>query len=62
MTIDKPTPSRTALVAIDIAKYRNAVLIEVPGHRRRRQMTILNTRDDHDRSAPTLARIGHERL
>ncbi|MER9237237.1 IS110 family transposase [Mesorhizobium sp. M0622] len=38
-----------ALVAIDIAKVRNEVLIEAPGHKRRRRLPVLNTRAEHDR-------------
>ena len=57
MTIDKPTSSRTALVAIDIAKYRNAVLIEVPGRSKRRRLTVLNTKEDHDRLIEMLAQL-----
>jgi transposase len=48
MTERKSTPPEAALVAIDIAKHRNEVLID-PGHGRRRRMTVLNTKDDHDR-------------
>lgn len=36
------------LVAIDIAKVRNEVLIEAPGHKRRRRFSVLNTRAEHD--------------
>ena len=42
-------PNGTVLVAIDIAKARNEVLIEIPGRSRRRRMTVLNARADHDR-------------
>ena len=37
------------LVAIDVSKARNDVLIELPGSRRRRRLTVLNTRPEHDR-------------
>jgi hypothetical protein len=37
------------MVAIDIAKMRNEVLIEVRGRPRRRRMTVLNTRAEHDK-------------
>jgi hypothetical protein len=37
------------LVAIDIAKVRNEVLIEAPSHKRRRRLPVLNTRAEHDR-------------
>jgi len=53
MTERKSTPPEAALVAIDIAKHRNEVLID-PGHGRRRRMTVLNTKDDHDRFVTAL--------
>ena len=59
MTKHQPTPSDTALVAIDIAKHRNEVLIEVPGRGRRRRLTVLNTRGDHDRLLEMLGALGH---
>ena len=59
MTNRQPTPSGAALVAIDIAKQRHEVLIECPGHARRRRLTILNTRDDHDRLIGVLRSLGH---
>ena len=37
------------LVAIDIAKVRNEVLIEAPDHKRRRRLPVLNNRAEHDR-------------
>jgi hypothetical protein len=49
---------RRLLVAIDIAKTRNGVLIEAPDGRRRRRLTILNTRDDHDRLIEVLSGYG----
>ncbi len=49
MTERQPTPTDAVLVAIDIAKHRNEVLIETPGRKRRRRMTVLNSRADHDR-------------
>ena len=42
MAEKKITPENTVLVAIDIAKHRNEVLIAEPGRRRRRRMVILN--------------------
>jgi hypothetical protein len=54
MTMHEPTPADVALVAIDIAKARNEVLIEVSGQRRRRRLTVLNTRADHDRLVAAL--------
>lgn len=49
MTSPYPTPPDAALVAIDVAKMRNEVLIEVPGRARRRRLTVVNTRAEHDR-------------
>ncbi len=49
MTLRKSTPTDTVLVAIDVSKQRNDVLIEVPGKRRRRRLVVLNTRAEHDR-------------
>jgi transposase len=49
MTLKNPTPTNAVLVAIDVAKNRNDVLIEVPGKRRRRRMIVPNTRVEHDR-------------
>jgi transposase len=48
MTTRQLTPAQGILVAIDVAKTRNEVLIEVPSQRRRR-LTVLNTRPEHDR-------------
>ena len=49
MTSIEPTPAAAALVAIDVAKLRNEVLIELPGVHRRRRLTVSNQRDEHDR-------------
>ena len=46
------------LVAIDIAKARNEVLIEAPGHARRRRLSVLNTRAEHDRLIAMLQAYG----
>lgn len=54
MTRRDPTPADAVLVAIDIAKARNEVLIAPPGARRRR-LTVLNTRAEHDRLAEILS-------
>jgi hypothetical protein len=48
-TKSQPTPPATILVAIDVAKLRNEVLVELPDGRRRRRMTVTNTRAEHDR-------------
>jgi len=56
----------TVLVAIDISKHRHEVLIDIPGKKRRRRMTITNTLEDFRRLSATLAsfdlpvRIGFE--
>lgn len=47
------------LVAIDISKHRHEVLIEIPGHKRRRRLTVLNCREDFDRLTALLADYGH---
>jgi transposase len=49
VTNDNDTTSATALVAIDIAKVKNDIVIELPGKRRRRRMKVLNTRVEHQR-------------
>ena len=49
MTSPDSISADAVLVAIDIAKVRNEVLIEAPGHRRRRRLSVLNTRVEHDR-------------
>ncbi len=49
MTISQPTPAGAVLVAIDIAKHRHEVLLELPGRQPRRRVTVLNTRPEHDR-------------
>jgi transposase len=49
MTKRNSTPPEAALVAIDVAKYRNEVLIEPVRGGHRRRITVLNSRGDHDR-------------
>lgn len=49
------TPNDGVLVAIDIAKARNEVLVQIPGRQRRQRFTILNQRADHDRLIEYLA-------
>jgi transposase len=49
MTNRYPIPNHAVLVAIDIAKHKNAVLIERPGSSRRRSLTVINSRAEHDR-------------
>ena len=48
-------PEDAVLVAIDIAKARNDVLIEVRGNKRRKRLVVLNTRAEHDRFIDMLA-------
>ena len=49
MTDPYPMPTTAALVAIDVPKMRSEVLIETPGRARRQQLTVVNTRTEHDR-------------
>lgn len=58
MTTLHPMPDDVVLVAIDIAKARNEVLIEAPGQKRRRRMTVPNTRAEHDRLIVLLMGFG----
>lgn len=58
MTEKHSIPVDAVLVAIDIAKARNDVLIEFPDRIRRRRLTVLNTRDEHDRFIALLQEIG----
>jgi transposase len=57
MTIPQPTPEGSTLVAIDISKLRNDVLIEIPGKTRRIRLTVLNSRAEHDHFLERLARF-----
>ena len=58
MTKHQLIPNEGVLVAIDIAKARNEVLIDIPDHGRRRRLTILNERADHDRLITLLEDLG----
>jgi transposase len=58
MTTHQLTPPLGVLVAIDISKTRNEVLIEIPGHARRRRLTVLNTRAEHHRLIALLSGLG----
>ena len=58
MTRPQLTPPAGVLVAIDVAKARNEVLIEVPGSGRRRRLSVLNTRAEHDRLIALLSNLG----
>lgn len=57
MTYRQPTPPDAALVAIDISKRRNDVLIELPGWRQRKRLIVLNTRPEHDRFVDRLIKL-----
>ena len=59
MTLAEDKPDRAVLVAIDVAKHRNEVLIEMPGRARRRRLTILNTRSSADTGVQHLGSL-HE--
>ena len=58
MTVANSIPTDAVLVAIDIAKVRNEVLIEVPGDKRRRRLQVLNNRAEHDRLIEVLLAYG----
>jgi transposase len=57
MTNRESTPADVVLVAIDIAKLRNDVLIELPDSVRRKRLTVLNTRAEHDRFLELLGNL-----
>jgi hypothetical protein len=52
------TPTESVLVAIDMSKHRQEVLIERPEGGRRRRLTVMATKPDYDRLAEDLAAIG----
>ena len=58
MTTSNSISADAVLVAIDIAKVRNEVLIEAPGHKRRRRLLVLNTRAEHDHLIEVLQAYG----
>ena len=58
MTNREPTRPDAILVAIDVSKLRNDVLIEMPGQTRRRRLTVPNTLAEHDRLVDLLCRLG----
>ena len=58
MTKRFSTPTGAVLVAIDMSKHRQEVLIERPEGGRRRRMTVLATKPDYDRLAAELSAIG----
>lgn len=55
MTKYLSTPTNAVLVAIDMSKHRQEVLIERPEGGRRRRMTVMATKDDYDRLVEELA-------
>jgi transposase len=58
MTNRDPRPPDAALVAIDIVKVRNEVLIEASHRNRRRRLSVLNTRAEHNRLIEVLRAYG----
>ena len=58
MTNRDPIPPDAVLVAIDITKVRNEVLIEASHQKRRRRLSVLNTRCEHDRLIEILRAYG----
>ena len=58
MTKLTSTPAGAVLVAIDMSKNRQEVLIERPEGGRRRRMTVMATKEDDDGFAEQLAAIG----
>jgi transposase len=58
MTVAYSTPADAVLVAIDITKVRNEVLIEATGQKRRRRLSVLNSRTEHDRLIDVLRAYG----
>ena len=52
------TPPDAVLVAIDMSKHRQEVLLERPEGGRRRRMTVMATKADYDRLAGDLTAIG----
>ena len=58
MTFPQYVTKNSVLVAIDVSKLRNDVLIEFPGKSRRRRLTVLNSRVEHDRFIEHLRGLG----
>ena len=59
MTKRSSTPADAVLVAIDMSKHHQEVLIERPEGGRRRRMTVMATKAAYDRLATDLGDIGH---
>lgn len=55
MTTKDITLSEPVRAAIDISKHRHEVLIEAPGKKRRRRLTVLNTLDEFNRLTRVLS-------
>jgi transposase len=58
MTNRAPTPADAVLVAHRYLEARNDVLIELPGSVRRKRLTVLNTKTEHDRFVGLLGDFG----
>src|SRR5271167_4897723 len=58
MTKTESTPGSATLVAVDIAKKHNEVLIEPPGPARRRRFRVANELADYERLAEYLRQLG----
>ena len=58
MTKTESTPQSLTLVAVDIAKKHNEVLIEPPGSARRRRFRVANELADYERLAMYLREFG----
>lgn len=58
MTKHNSTPPDAVLVAIDMSKHRQEVLLERPEGGRRRRMTVMATKTDYDRLTDELTTIG----
>ena len=58
MTKRPSTPAGAVLVAIDMSKNGQEVLIECPEGERRRRLTVLATKQDYDGFADQLSAIG----
>jgi hypothetical protein len=52
------TPIGVVLVAIDMSKHRQEVLIERPEGGRRQRMTVMATKSDYDHLASGLYAVG----
>jgi hypothetical protein len=58
MTKIDSTPESATLVAVDIAKQHNEVLIEAPAPARRRRFRVANELADYERLAEYLRQLG----